>query len=698
MMNATRICMALAAAVVLTVASVHDSNAQKEELSWMNTSIAKLEKELVAEYGEGQRARLQRGLRQAAGLWQPGDGGAEVFEDFVRANFAGDQEALDAVFQRFERLLTILSGHMTEISLEFKRQVDLEIGAVLPFDEIFAAYSPGAHVLDDFFSNKLAFVVLLNFPLTTLEERLEKGERWSRREWAEARLAQIFSKRIPSDVNLAIAEAGAVSDQYISNYNIWMHHLLTDEGERLFPPGMKLLSHWNLRDQIKADYLDDERGLEKQRMIRKVMERIVDQTIPAVVIDNPHVDWNPYSNEVFPAAVDDSGMQGARRGEEVTNAREPDTRYAVLLKTYQASRLADPYSPTAPTLIARRFDEDREIPEARVKEMLEQLVSSPLLPKVAKLIEKRLGRPLEPFDIWYNGLRSKGSIDEGQLNEIVSKRYPTAEAYDADMPNMLEKLGFSTEKATYLAEHIVVEPARGSGHASGGEMPGQKAHLRTRVGSSGMDYKGFSIAVHEMGHNVEQVFSVNDVDHTMLRGVPNTAFTEAVAFLFQSRDIDLLGLTTEADKRAEALNTLNDYWAASEIAAVSLVDMAVWHWMYDHAEATPAELREATLGISKEIWNKYYAPIFKKRDVILLGVYSHIIHSFLYLPDYPLGHLIAFQIEEHMKGTKEIGGEVERMTTLGRIAPDLWMKEAIGSRVGAEALLDAAARALKEVK
>jgi hypothetical protein len=668
------------------------SNDEEKELSWMKTSMTKLEKELVAEYGESQRERLQRGLQQVASLWQEGDGGAEVFEEFVRSNFAGDRESLDAMFERFEHLLTILWGHMTEIKIEFARQVDLDIGPAMPFDDIFAAYSPRAHVLDDFFENKLAFVVLLNFPLRTLEERLSLGKGWSRREWAEVRLAQTFSKRIPSGVNLSIAEAQAESDQYISGYNVWMHHLLNDKGERLFPPGMKLLSHWNLRDQIKADYNDRERGLEKQRMIQRVMERIVDQTIPAVVVDNPHVDWNPYTNEVLPAGVEDSDLEKPE-DLRISSDREPDTRYAVLLRTCQASRLADPYSPTAPSLIARRFDEDREIPEERVREILESVVSSPLLAKVAGLIEERLGRPLEPFDIWYNGLRSTGALDETRLDEIVSKRYPTAEAYDRDMPNMLERLGFSRERAKYLAAHIVVEPARGSGHATGGEMPGQKARLRTRVGKGGMDYKGFSIAVHEMGHNVEQVFSLNDVDHTLLMGVPNTAFTEAIAFLFQERDTELLGIDRRIDEKAEALNTLQDYWATSEIAAVSLLDMAIWHWMYDNPEATPAELRDATLELSKEIWNEYYAPIFKKRDVTLLGIYSHIIHSFLYLPDYPMGHMIAFQINGYMEGAGNLGVEVERMSTIGRIAPDLWMEQAIGSRVGSEALLEAAARA-----
>jgi len=685
------------AALMISACLVVRANAGKEGLPWMDDSITKLEEKLVAEYGEGQRARLRRGMRQVASLWRESDGDAAVFEDFVARNFAGDQASLDEMFGRFERTLTILYGNMNAIRTEFNKQTDLDVGRVMPFDGILAAYSPSAHLLDDFFENKLAFVVLLNFPLTTLEERIERGEEWSRREWAEVRLAQIFSKRIPSAVNQALAEAGALSDQYISNYNIWMHHLVTDSGERLFPAGMKLLSHWNLRDQIKADYMSGETALVKQRMIQRVMERIVDQTIPRVVIDNPHVDWNPYTNVVTKAAVVDADVP-APKSMEITNEREPDRRYEVLLETYRAARKVDPYSPSAPTLIARRFDENREIPEERVREMFESVLTSPLMPKIAALIEERLGRPLEPFDIWYNGFRSKGSYDQDMLDGIVSKRYPTADAFDAGMPDLLERLGFTKERAAYLAEHIVVEPARGSGHASGGEMPGQVARLRTRIGPGGMDYKGFNIAVHEMGHNVEQVFSMDDVDHTMLSGVPNTAFTEAIAFVFQARDLELLGLTIEKDEVAEAYNTLNDFWATAEISAVSLVDMALWHWMYDHPDATPAELREAALDISRDVWNRYYAKIFGVKDVTLLGIYSHIIHSFLYLPDYPMGHMIAFQIEEHIKKAGSVGPEVERMTTLGRITPDLWMKEATGSRVGADALIEAAERALEVVR
>jgi hypothetical protein len=181
-----------------------------------------------------------------------------------------------------------------------------------------------------------------------------------------------------------------------------------------------------------------------------------------------------------------------------------------------------------------------------------------------------------------------------------------------------------------------------------------------------------------------------------LQGVPNTAFTEAIAFVFQGRDLQLLGLGTP-DAHSEALNALNNYWMTYEIAGVALVDMEVWHWMYANPAASPAQLNEAVVRIAKNVWNKDYAPVFKKKDVFLLGIYSHMIDSFMYLPDYPIGYMIAFQIEEQIRKSGSVGAEVERMTTQGRIAPDLWMKNATGSPVGPEAMLKAAEKSLKEI-
>jgi len=47
-----------------------------------------------------------------------------------------------------------------------------------------------------------------------------------------------------------------------------------------------------------------------------------------------------------------------------------------------------------------------------------------------------------------------------------------------------------------------------------------------------------------------------------------------------------------------------------------------------------------------------------------------------------------------MKKAGAIGPEFERMATMGRVTPDLWMEHATGKPVGPEALLNATQRAL----
>ncbi len=670
--------------------------AQNMKPSWMDNSVNKLSDELLQKYGESQKIRIESGLKQVAEFWRLEDGDDKNFKEFVLTNFAGDQSHLDALFNRYLFLLEKIDGHMLEIGRNFRLQTDLDLGPIYPFDEIFAAYNPAAHVNDDLFKNKIAFIALLNFPLKSIKEKTTEGKNWTRRQWAEVRLAERFSKRIPADILQRVSVAGALSDQYIAEYNVFMYNLLNEKNERLFPKGMRLLSHWNLRDEIKANYQNDKNGLEKQRMIRKVMERIVDQSIPEIVINNPNYDWNPFSNIVTPSKEIDKEFPLVKSNVNLT-ANEPDTRYDIWLKTFLASKLMDPYSPTAPTHIERRFNEDRELSEARVKKMFEDLLSSPLAKDVAALIKAKLGRDLEPFDIWFNGFKPKGTTSVEELDEIVRQRYPNPDAFKEALPEILVQLGFTPERAKIIAGNIGVDPARGSGHAMGASMKEAMAYLRTRISKDGMDFKGFNIAIHELGHNVEQTISLDDIDYYTLAGVPNTAFTEAYAFTFQAKDLELLGFSS-SDPENDALETINDFWQTFEIAGVSLVDMEVWHWMYDNPNATPAQLKQAVLAIAKNIWNKYYAQVIGVKDVTLLAVYSHMIHSFLYLPDYPIGHLIAHQIGELMKKSGTIGPEFERTARLGRISPDLWMQQATGSDVGADALIHATENAIKLLK
>jgi hypothetical protein len=680
-----------------TILSLHlHAEEAPDATRWLGPAIEALEKELVEVHGEAVRARLSQGLRQVAAFWRPEDGHAAAFETFVRTHFAADEATRDAMFERMERYFEQIGGLSLEMVRQLRMHVDVEQGPILPFDRILAGYNPGAHLSEDFFANKIAFVILLNFQIKSLEEKLEQGEGWSRREWAEARLAETFKSRVPAEVNQGVSAATAKAGAYIAEYNVWMHHLIDEEGNRLFQPGLRLISHWNLRDELKGNY-GQPGALPKQMMIQQVMNRIVTQTIPEAVINDPRVDWNPYTNAISKSEVVDydTSVYPPLEG-ELSDHAEPFTRYEMLLDVFRAVRRADPYNPTNPTLIDRRFNENREIPEERVREIFESVMTSPLVGEVAALIESRLGRELLPFDIWYNGFRASGEYSEAELDRIVAERYPTAEAFQQDIPSILRKLDFDPEVADYVASRIEVHPSRGAGHAFGFARRGDKAYLRTRVEPGGMNYKGYNIAVHELGHNVEQVLSTDRIDHTLLQGVPNTAFTEALAFVFQARDLELLGLATPTPE-SEAMKVLADFWGAFEIAGVALVDMGVWHYMYDNPDATPEQLRDATVHIARNVWNDYFAPVFGEDDVLLLGIYSHMISNMLYIPDYPLGRLIAFQIQQQMDQAGAIGPEFTRMSMIGSVTPDVWMREATGRPVGPEALLESAAEALKIV-
>jgi oligoendopeptidase F len=210
-----------------------------------------------------------------------------------------------------------------------------------------------------------------------------------------------------------------------------------------------------------------------------------------------------------------------------------------------------------------------------------------------------------------------------------------------------------------------------------------------------MDYKGYNIAVHEFGHNVEQTIDLYQIDHYALRGVPNTGFTEALAFIFQKRDLQLLGY----DQAIDDNTTLDIFWGLYEIMGVSLVDMRMWQWLYAHPDATAEELKSATISIAKEIWNLYYAPVLGEKDSPILACYSHMVNSPMYLPNYPLGHIVEFQLEKHFtkyKSPQEFAQEMKRIYQLGRLTPNQWMKQAVGSNLSIQPILDAVEKILKK--
>lgn len=667
---------------VLTACSTPDKKGSESVAGFPDETIVKssVEKVLAAQ-PSADPVLLEKGVKHAASLWRSEDGTPEEFSEFVAANYISDPAKRRTVFLKVSSYFESLGGNMNEITLDLRKVLDEAAGEIDEIDRMFGNYSVGSHLQTDFYTNKIAFVIALNFPYFTLAEKEAQGAGWSREEWAMARLGDQFVSRVPAELNQAASVAMGNAEMYIAEYNIHMGKLRTDDGQKLFPDDMVLLSHWNLRDEIKSNYADKVNGMVKQDMVYKVMERIISQEIPGKVINNPEYEWAPYSNKA------------TKDGAEVNLDAEPDTRYSHVINIFNAAKAVDPYNPGMNTAIIRSFSGGMEISQEDAETLFNEYLSSPQLKVLASMIKERLGRDLRPYDIWYDGFKSRSSIPEDLLTSKTSALYPDPAAFRAGMPVMLTKLGWPAERANYIADKIVVDPARGSGHAWGAGMKGAVSHLRTRVSAKGMDYKGYNIAVHEFGHNVEQTISLYDVDYYMLGGVPNTAFTEATAFLFQDRDLMLLGMK-EDNPEKEKLQTLDAAWSLMEIMGVSMVEMKVWKWLYENPQATPAQLKEQVIRIASEVWNQYFAPVMGVSDSPLLAIYSHMINGPLYLQNYAYGQIIQFQIEDHLKG-KDFSDEIDRMYSLGRLTPQQWMNEAVGVKISAQPILRALDEALK---
>jgi len=648
-----------------------------------DSSVEQVQNALLEKYGNDNQELIKRGVTHAASIWRASDGTTSDFENFCLDQFINDLAEKEMVFNKISANFESLWGHQNKILLDLNKNMHEDNGDYHKIDAMFAGYSPGSHFSSDFYANKIAFVIALNFPPYSLQEKNEAGQKWSSLEWAYARLGDVFTARVPAELSQEISLAGTNADIYISEYNVYMGHLLNNENQKLFPEDMVLLSHWNLRDEIKSNYANQENGLEKQDMIYTVMKHIIHQTIPEEVINSGEYDWNPIENKTY------------QDGNEVQLTAEPDTRYQQILNNFHANKKTDEYFTDYNTFIKRAFSGSKEIPQEEVERLFDEYLSSPVVKEVGQLISKRLGRDLKPYDIWYDGFKARSSISEETLNKQTQNRYPNAKALEADLGNILKKLGWEKKRAEFIASKVSVDDARGSGHAWGAEMKAENAHLRTRIQGEGMDYKGYNIAVHEFGHNVEQTISLHDVDYYMINGVPNTAFTEALAFIFQKRDLQLLGYSNDNPDK-EYLQTLDLYWSVFEIMGVSMVDMKVWKWLYANPEADAAQLKEAVVAIAKEVWNKYYAEVYGSTDEPILAIYSHMISSPLYLANYSFGHLIDFQVEQYLAG-KDFSDEVDRIWSIGKLTPETWMQIAVGENISIHPMIEATQEALKHI-
>ncbi|EON78373.1 hypothetical protein ADIS_1236 [Lunatimonas lonarensis] len=649
------------------------------------TVISELEKhelleELVQRLGQTEADRLARGVDHLRSLWMEADGDHVAFHDFCMKQFIPSGETLDKAFEIAEAQFEAINGYRRELSLVLDYPLTTMLRPVTELDRMVA----GANFQPDFFKNKLALAIALNFPYYTHEEKEQFGPEWTRKQWAMVRLGDRFDFRVdPTKEPEALRLPDELRD-YTSLYILSMDQVLSPTMEVLFPPGTRLNSHNGLRDEIKGLYSRKD-PLQSQRTLNTIVMHIIHQTIPACMIGETPYYWEPEANKVY--------KKEENRFVEVSFTPEADTRYQVLHHNMTSKMRQDSKYAAGSTYLSRTFD-NVQLSEAKIVSLLKSVVGAPEKKAVANLIEKNLGRKLEPFDIWFTNFNDTPDHDMDQLDQVLRQKYPTPMAFQQDIPAILQKVGFSRFEADFIGSRIVVDPIPSGGHANGPQMRGANAHLRTRFEKDGLNYKGYRVAMHEIGHNIEQIVSTYITDHYSLKGIPSSPYTEAMADLLAYRSMVALGVNAEYSAREKSQNALAAFWFVCEIGAVALHEIRVWNWLYLHPDATMEELKEATMDIAKGLWNEYFAEIFGVRDVPIFAIYNHFISGALYLHSYPLGNIVMMQLEEQFEGG-DFAEELIRVCKIGKLTPDQWIIEATGKPLSAEPLLQATRKALE---
>ena len=194
-------------------------------------SVNQITKDLMSRFDVSQSERIERCVKQTASIWRASDGTVEDFKIFCTENFVDDEVKLSQLFEKLSRNFEILNGNFNKISVDLKLPLHIDYGEITTVDMMFGSYEPLAHLHEDLYLNKVAFLVALNFPMYSLKEKNDLGMSWTSQQWAYARMGDMFVSREPSELAQKYAEVSTAADAYISDYNIYIGNLINDKNE-----------------------------------------------------------------------------------------------------------------------------------------------------------------------------------------------------------------------------------------------------------------------------------------------------------------------------------------------------------------------------------------------------------------------------------------------------------------------------------
>ena len=628
--------------------------------------------------------RMEKGVKQVAKFWRPNDGGEKNYINFCKKYFINDPSCLDSLFNILNHSFKSISTNLFTIDYELKQKLSDHKSKLGIVEDIFSLYDLALHLSDDFYCNKIAFVAMLNFPYYTMKEKQKHADLWSEKQWASVRLGDIFIARIPTDYKQSTNNALSISDKYLSGYYIYPGCLVDNYGRQIFSKNLKPFSLMKLHEVIRGNYMINENGLAQQQMMGEIILHIIKQDIPDSLTYDNTIRWDPFSNVV------------SKDGEKFKMKPGGFNRYAYFLNNFIVLKAEDQFFPFHKNFLDRTFNNTLELPQNQVELQFEHLCSSPLAQKTASLISKRLNRPLQPFDIWYNGFSNRSELKIKELDKTIRSKYPNNQSYITDIPNILFRVGFDFKKAQELSACLSIDTTRIANDFNDDNIVGSRPALHFKVGKDGMNFQEYVETLRALGMAVGIAISSYNVETFFLKGTPNAALNQGLAFVFQERVFQSLGFN-DIFPDTEPYPALDTYWNSYRSMGTAILEIRIWQWLYKHPTATKVQLKDAVIRLAVEVWNQYYSTAFKIKNSPILSFDSKMIDKPLALTTDALGLMIGFQINQYLKG-KNFSDEVIRIYSTGRVTPELWMNKGLQKEISVNSLLNATAEALKKIE
>jgi hypothetical protein len=630
---------------------------------------------LAKQHGDAETERINRAINQLANSWTTNHGNEEEFARFCLNHFMSG-ETLSKNFRRIEESLSLLYGSINIIRSFFNESRDFTDTEELQADNFLRGIVPSS----DRTSNKFHFFVQLNFPAYSEEERKANQHVWSREKFAMVALGNNYRNnnlREQVDRNHPYVKEAEEFNRHITHYFYRIGHVMDRNGNFLFPEGLLLHGHRGVRDVIKDEYTR-ENGFERQLVLQAIGGHIISGTMPIQFLENENTRFDPFNNRLY--TVLPNGRLQEIRNFETEGVR----RYAGYRANVNALRLRDNNHDL--NHLERTFQTACLSLEETVAK-LHRLLSDPVFKKVGKLIEQQLGRPLQPFDIWFNGFQEQFAFSSDFLDSLTKARYPTPMALENDLPNILTRMGFPEKDANMIGNQASVRPVVSGGYATQPFLRGSPALMTNMFGEDGLDYRSFRIAMHELGHVVCNVFHTTYTDYFILAGVPSFGIHEAYAEIIAYKNMEGLGLFPYDKETAKHLRTLAAFWYVIQSGGQTLAEILSWKWMYENPNATAEEVKKAVLGIADKLWDDYYADIFGgQRHQRLLSIHDHFVVGSLYLHNFFYSNVIMHQLVNAFRDGC-LSTELKRSAKEGITSTERWMYNAVGAGVSIEPLM-----------